>query len=113
MPASAAEFIPVTRDGDAPTAEEDAAGAAGAVRALVGRAQGRGPPAAPPAAADDHGGGGAGRRGYLSFVSSRASYDVTVTTLSAAPPGPVNTAGNRVVEVTASGLVAGDGPYTC
>ena len=49
--------------------------------------------------------------GYLSFVSSRASYDVTVTTLSAARPGPVNTAGNRVVEVTASGLVAGNGPY--
>jgi hypothetical protein len=49
--------------------------------------------------------------GYLSFVSSRASYDVTVTTLSAAPPGAVNAAGNRVVEVTASGLIAGNGPY--
>jgi hypothetical protein len=49
--------------------------------------------------------------GYLSFVSSRASYDVTVTRLSAAPPGVVNAAGNRVVEVTASGLVAANGPY--
>jgi hypothetical protein len=49
--------------------------------------------------------------GYLSFASSRASYDVTVTTLSAAPPGVVNAAGNRLVEVTASGLVAGNGPY--
>jgi hypothetical protein len=49
--------------------------------------------------------------GYLSFTSSRASYDVTVTTLSAAPPGAVNASGNRVVEVTASGLIAGDGPY--
>jgi hypothetical protein len=49
--------------------------------------------------------------GYLSFASSRASYDVTVTTLSAAPPGAVNAAGNRVVEVTASGLVVASGPY--
>jgi len=50
--------------------------------------------------------------GYLSFVSSYSSYDVTVTALSAAPPVPAGTTGNRTVEVTASGLVPGDGPYT-
>jgi hypothetical protein len=50
--------------------------------------------------------------GYLSFVSSYSSYDVTVTVLSAGPPGPVDAAGDRVVEVTASGLVADDAPYT-
>jgi hypothetical protein len=49
--------------------------------------------------------------GYLSFTSSRDSYDVTVTTLSAAPPGAANAAGNRVIAVTASGLVADNGPY--
>lgn len=49
--------------------------------------------------------------GYLSFVNSRASYDVTVTRLSAAPPGVVDAAGNRVVEVSASGLIADSGPY--
>jgi hypothetical protein len=50
--------------------------------------------------------------GYLSYVSSNHNYDVTVTTLSAAPPGPSDAAGERVVTVTASGLVAADGPYT-
>lgn len=50
--------------------------------------------------------------GYLSFLSSDESYDVTVTTLSAEPPGPIGVSGDRVVEVTAAGLVAGDGPYT-
>ena len=50
--------------------------------------------------------------GYLSFVSSYESYDVTVTALSAEPPGPVSASGERTVEVTASGLVAADGPYT-
>jgi hypothetical protein len=35
-----------------------------------------------------------------------------VTALSAAPSGPVSTAGTRVVAVTASGLVAADGPYS-
>lgn len=49
--------------------------------------------------------------GYLSFVNSRASYDVTVTRLSAAPPGVADAAGNRVVEVSASGLIADSGPY--
>ena len=50
--------------------------------------------------------------GYLSFVSSRQSYDVTVTALSATPPGPVDVNGDHTVTITASGLVAGDGPYT-
>lgn len=50
--------------------------------------------------------------GYLSFVSSRAGYDVTVTTLSAAPPGNAGADGRRVLQVTASGLVAASGPYT-
>jgi hypothetical protein len=50
--------------------------------------------------------------GYLSFISSHSSYDVTVTVLSAEPPGPVNAAGERVVEVTAAGLVAENAPYT-
>jgi hypothetical protein len=50
--------------------------------------------------------------GYLSFVSSYSSYDVTVTALSAEPPVAAGAAGNRTVEVTASGLVAADGPYT-
>jgi hypothetical protein len=52
-----------------------------------------------------------GGSGYLSFVSSHESYNVTVTSLSAEPPGPVDAAGNRAVEVTAAGLVAGNGPY--
>jgi len=50
--------------------------------------------------------------GYLSFISSQHGYDVTVTRLSAAPPGPSDASGERVVEVSASGLVAADGPYT-
>lgn len=50
--------------------------------------------------------------GYLSYVSSHESYDVTVTSLSAAPPGPVTAAGVHSVEVTAGGLVEDEGPYT-
>ena len=52
--------------------------------------------------------GGAGR---LSLRSSHDAADVTVTTLSAEPPGPVDTAGDRVVAVSATGLVPADGPY--
>lgn len=52
-----------------------------------------------------------GTAGWLSFVSSRHSYDVTITALSAAPPQAVE-AGRRAVVVTASGLVPGDGPYS-
>lgn len=53
-----------------------------------------------------------GGASWLSLRSSHDSYDVTVTTLSAAVPGPVSTTGTRVVAVSASGLVAADGPYT-
>ncbi|HET6529193.1 MAG TPA: hypothetical protein VFH03_01050 [Actinoplanes sp.] len=50
--------------------------------------------------------------GYLSHLSSAYSYDVTVTTLSAVPPGPADGSGRRVVRLSASGLLAEDGPYT-
>ncbi|MEU4219114.1 hypothetical protein [Actinoplanes sp. NPDC026623] len=48
---------------------------------------------------------------WLSFGNSRSTHDTTVTALWAAPPGPVDAAGNRRVEVSASGLLAADGPY--
>lgn len=108
---AATELIPVVRDGDAPPPRP-------AVRALPG-------PFAPWSPAQRIRAGQVMRQllpmimvvailagaGYLSFVSSRASYDVVVTTLSAAPPGPADADGNRVVQVTASGLVTGHGPY--
>jgi len=53
-----------------------------------------------------------GGAGWLSFTTSRTTHDTTVTALWAAPPGPVDTAGNRKVEVSAKGLLADDGPYT-
>ena len=53
-----------------------------------------------------------GTASWLSLASSRHSYDVTVTTLSAAPPVAVEAAGRRTVGVTATGLVAADGPYS-
>jgi hypothetical protein len=49
---------------------------------------------------------------WLSFTTSRATHDTVVTALSATPSGPVNAGGNRTVRVSASGLVASDGPYT-
>ena len=49
---------------------------------------------------------------WLSFETSRATHDTVVTALSATTPGPVDAAGNRLVEVSATGLLAGDGPYT-
>ncbi|MEU8234865.1 hypothetical protein AB0C12_35180 [Actinoplanes sp. NPDC048967] len=49
---------------------------------------------------------------WLSFTTSRATHDTVVTALSATPPGPVNAAGNRTVRVSATGLVASDGPYS-
>ncbi|MEV4640917.1 hypothetical protein AB0J80_26615 [Actinoplanes sp. NPDC049548] len=52
-----------------------------------------------------------GGASWLSFGTSRATYETTVTALSAAPSGPVDALGNRVVAVSASGLVAADGPY--
>ena len=54
-----------------------------------------------------------GGAGWMSYHSSKTSYDSTVVTaLSAAPSGPVNSAGTRAVAVTATGLVAANGPYT-
>jgi hypothetical protein len=49
---------------------------------------------------------------WLSFTTSRATHDTVVTALSATPSGQVNAAGNRTVRVSATGLVASDGPYT-
>jgi hypothetical protein len=54
-----------------------------------------------------------GGASWMSYHSSKTSYDNTVVTaLSAAPSGPVNSAGTRAVAVTATGLVAANGPYT-
>jgi hypothetical protein len=53
-----------------------------------------------------------GGASWLSFETSRATHDTVVTALSAAPPGPVDAAGNRTVRVSATGLLAADGPYT-
>lgn len=53
-----------------------------------------------------------GGAGWLSYRSSHNSYQVTVTALSAAPPGAAAADGTRTVDVTASGLVASDGPYS-
>lgn len=58
-----------------------------------------------------------GFAGWLSLSDARRAADVTVTALSAAPPTPVapgrRTAQiTRTVLVTASGLTAGDGPYS-
>ncbi|GGN06926.1 hypothetical protein FHR83_002369 [Actinoplanes campanulatus] len=50
--------------------------------------------------------------GIWSFADSEQTYDIAVTSLSAAPPGAVDPAGNRPVQVTAAGLSASAGPYT-
>ncbi|GGN62818.1 hypothetical protein GCM10010112_21440 [Actinoplanes lobatus] len=50
--------------------------------------------------------------GIWSFADSEQTYDIAVTSLSAAPPGAVDPAGNRSVQVTAAGLSASGGPYT-
>jgi hypothetical protein len=52
-----------------------------------------------------------GGAAWLSLDSSRTTHDTTVTALWAAPPGPVDAAGNRTVAVSAKGLLAADGPY--
>ncbi|SDS28659.1 DUF1616 domain-containing protein [Actinoplanes derwentensis] len=52
-----------------------------------------------------------GVAGVWSFADSVNTYDVRVTSLSAAAPGPVDAEGNRVVQVTADGLEAASGPY--
>jgi hypothetical protein len=46
--------------------------------------------------------------GVWSYADSVSTYDVTVTTLSAQQPGPVDADGNRAVQVTATGLAAGE-----
>ncbi|GGK91543.1 hypothetical protein [Mangrovihabitans endophyticus] len=53
-----------------------------------------------------------GGAGWVSLRSAHESYHVTVTTLSAAPPGAPNGDGNRTLRLTADGLLAADGPYT-
>jgi hypothetical protein len=53
-----------------------------------------------------------GGASWLSFATSRDTHHTVVTALSAAPPGPVDSAGNRTVRVSATGLLAADGPYT-
>lgn len=53
-----------------------------------------------------------GGASWLSFGTSRETYETTVTALSAGPSGPVDAAGNRTVAVSVSGLVRTDGPYT-
>ncbi|MEV0900621.1 DUF1616 domain-containing protein [Actinoplanes sp. NPDC049802] len=50
--------------------------------------------------------------GVWSFTDSQQTYDLEVTSLSAAPPGPVDAAGNRSLQVSAAGLGAAAGPYT-
>jgi hypothetical protein len=52
-----------------------------------------------------------GAAGVFSLTDARHTADVTVTALSAAPPQSVGN-GRWTVAVTASGLVAADGPYT-
>lgn len=49
--------------------------------------------------------------GWWSFDDSVRTYDTTLVTLSAAPPGPVDPDGNRSVQLTATGLAKADGPY--
>jgi hypothetical protein len=53
-----------------------------------------------------------GGASWISFATSRTTHNTTVTALSAAPSGPVTSGGTRTVQVSASGLIAGDGPYT-
>jgi hypothetical protein len=53
-----------------------------------------------------------GFAGWFSFDNSRRSYDVAVTALSAVPSGTPDAAGQRVMEVSVSGLVPADGPYS-
>jgi hypothetical protein len=53
-----------------------------------------------------------GLAGYYSYQDSRRTYDVTVTALSMTPPGPPDATGRRTVDLTVTGLVAADGPYS-
>lgn len=49
---------------------------------------------------------------WLSFDTSRSTQDEAVTALSAKPSELVDVNGNRVVQVSASGLLTIEGPYT-
>ncbi|WP_430781935.1 DUF1616 domain-containing protein [Actinoplanes sp. G11-F43] len=49
--------------------------------------------------------------GVWSFADSVNTYDVRVTSLAASTPGPVDAEGNRITQVTATGLEAASGPY--
>jgi hypothetical protein len=52
-----------------------------------------------------------GAASWFSVWTSVRTHDVRVTALSAAPPAPANTLGERSVAVTATGLSAGRGAY--
>jgi hypothetical protein len=52
-----------------------------------------------------------GGASWLSYSSARDSFETTVTTLSAEPPTDLDEAGLRTVRVSASGLLATQGPY--
>ncbi len=52
-----------------------------------------------------------GGASWLSYSSARDGFETTVTTLSAEPPTDMNPAGLRTVRVSASGLLATEGPY--
>jgi hypothetical protein len=52
-----------------------------------------------------------GGASWVSWTSARDGFETTVTALSAGRPGEVNAAGLRTVPVTASGLVAAQGPF--
>jgi len=53
-----------------------------------------------------------GFAGVYSYRSSVRAYDVRVTALSVSPPGTPDATGRRTVDLTATGLVAADGPYS-
>jgi hypothetical protein len=53
-----------------------------------------------------------GFAGWFSFANSRQGYDVSVTALTATKPTDPDPAGDRSLEVKATGLVAADGPYS-
>jgi hypothetical protein len=53
-----------------------------------------------------------GFAGWFSFSNSRQGYDVGVTALTATKPTDPDPAGDRSLEVKATGLLAADGPYS-
>ena len=50
--------------------------------------------------------------GVWSYADSVGTYDITISTLSAGQPGQTDAGGNRLVPVSASGLLPSEGPYT-